>query len=173
MAAGEGSRLRRGRSGIDAFRRRRVAAGRDGVHQALAQPGIGEAFGHGADALQRFGAFRRMGGDFGQRFVLQDPAAGNVARLRFALRARRRSPPAWREIACCWCAASAASRPVLGIERVERGVLQRRDFLGHPGRAAGRFELRRQPFIDHAQMGDVGQGIFQLALGRAGGGSSR
>ena len=62
---------------------------------------------------------------------------------------------------------------MFGIEPVKRRVLQRRHFLRHPGAAAGLFQPRLHPFIDHAQMGDVGQGIFQLALAEAGGGSSR
>ena len=84
MAAGEGSRLRRGGVCARAFGRRQVPAGFQRFHQALAQPGIGEALGHGADAVQRFAAFGRVGGDLGQGFVLQDPAAGNIAGLGFA-----------------------------------------------------------------------------------------
>ena len=104
-----------------------------------------------------------MGGDLGQGFVFQHPAAGNVARLGLAL-APGRQRRQHRQEALVGGARLQPLPGMLGIEPVKSGVLQRRHFLGHPGCAAGLFQPRLHPFIDHAQMGDVGQGIFQLAL---------
>ncbi len=46
------------------------------------------------------------------------------------------------------------------------GRFQDRHFLGYPGRAAFLLQLFLQAQIDVAQMGDIGQRIFQLLLGQ-------
>ena len=141
-----------------------MGAGFQRLHQALAHARIGKAFGHGADAFQRFAIFRRMGGDLAQGFILQHPASGNVARLGFAFAPGGDGRQQGEE----FLAGTARLEPLPGILWVlliKRGVLQRRNFFGDPAAAAGLFQPGLHPFIDHPQMGDVGQGIFQLALG--------
>ena len=51
-----------------------------------------------------------------------------------------------------------------GIEAVKGGALERGDFLLDPGGTAGALKLGREKFIDHPQMGHVGERIFELAL---------
>ena len=118
-----------------------------------------------ARPAQFFDRGRPGRGQFQQRVVLHHPAARHVLRLRIGFaepgqRLDHGQEPTGR---------GAGLDPLpglVGVDGVGRGIGQDPQFLGHPVGTAVLGQLRRQPFIDHPQMGHIGQGIVLLRLGQ-------